>query len=107
MTGVLRTSGAEHRVVDFDPYGYDERQYCSPGFDLPVGRFGRTPHGEYPEYHTSADDLEFVRPDQLGAAYDQGARVPEPAPRTPRPAAGTATDRAAGSTATSPRRCPP
>jgi aminopeptidase-like protein len=72
---VLRTSGAEHRVVDFDPYGYDERQYCSPGFDLPVGRFGRTPHGEYPEYHTSADDLEFVRPDQLGAAYDAVGQV--------------------------------
>jgi aminopeptidase-like protein len=72
---VLATSGAEHRVVAFDPYGYDERQYCSPGFDLPVGRFGRTPHGEYPEYHTSADDLDFVRPDQLGEAYDTVLKV--------------------------------
>src|SRR5262249_28972503 len=56
------------RVLDFSPYGYDERQYCSPGFDLPVGRLGRTPHGEYAEYHTSADDLTFVDPDRLGEA---------------------------------------
>ena len=58
---VLTHSGQPHRVVDFSPYGYDERQYCSPGFDLPVGSLTRTPHGEYPEYHTSADDLGFVR----------------------------------------------
>jgi aminopeptidase-like protein len=48
------------RVVAFSPYGYDERQYCSPGFDLPVGRLTRGVHGEFPEYHTSADNLEFV-----------------------------------------------
>jgi aminopeptidase-like protein len=57
---VLRTKGASFAVRDFSPYGYDERQYCSPGFNLPVGSFRRTPHGEYPEYHTSADDLDFV-----------------------------------------------
>lgn len=50
----------------FSPYGYDERQYCSPGFDLPIGRFSRTPFGEYPEYHTSADDTGFVSADRLG-----------------------------------------
>jgi aminopeptidase-like protein len=49
----------------FVPYGYDERQYGSPGFDLPVGRLTRTPNGEYPEYHTSADDLTLIRPDAL------------------------------------------
>jgi aminopeptidase-like protein len=58
---VLRHSGRPNRIVDFSPYGYDERQYCSPGFDLPVGVLMRTPHGEYPEYHTSADDLDLVR----------------------------------------------
>lgn len=62
---VLRYSGKPHHVVDFYPYGYDERQYCSPGFNLPVGCLMRTPHGQYPEYHTSADNLDFLRPESL------------------------------------------
>jgi aminopeptidase-like protein len=57
---VLRTKRSPYEVRDFSPCGYDERQYCSPGFNLPVGSFRRTPHGEYAEYHTSADNLEFV-----------------------------------------------
>lgn len=48
------------RCVDFSPYGYDERQLCSPGFDLPVGRLTRTPNGAYPEYHSSADDFRLL-----------------------------------------------
>ncbi|HMH54145.1 MAG TPA: DUF4910 domain-containing protein [Candidatus Acidoferrum sp.] len=64
---VLRQRG-DHEILDFSPYGYDERQFCSPGFNLPVGRLSRTPHGRYPEYHTSADDLQFVVPAQLAAA---------------------------------------
>jgi aminopeptidase-like protein len=62
---VLARSGRPHRVVDFSPYGYDERQFCSPGFDLPVGRLSRTEFATYPEYHTSADDLDLVGPAQL------------------------------------------
>jgi aminopeptidase-like protein len=62
---VLATSGEPHQIKEFFPYGYDERQYCSPGFDLPVGCLMRTPHGEFPEYHTSADNLELVRPEHL------------------------------------------
>jgi len=62
---VLKTSGDDYEILDFIPFGYDERQYCSPGFNLPVGCFMRTPHGRYPEYHTSADNLEFVRPECL------------------------------------------
>jgi aminopeptidase-like protein len=62
---VLARSGRPHRVVDFTPYGYDERQYCSPGFDLPVGCLTRSTWAGYPEYHTSADDLDLVRPEHL------------------------------------------
>ncbi len=61
---VLKQQG-EHEIFEFSPYGYDERQYCSPGFDLPVGRLSRTPHGCFPEYHTSADNLNFIQPEQL------------------------------------------
>jgi aminopeptidase-like protein len=61
---VLRSHGA-HSLLDFVPYGYDERQYCSPGFDLPVGCLTRTPNGRYPEYHTSADNLKFVTAEAL------------------------------------------
>jgi aminopeptidase-like protein len=58
----LRDSGDAFALHEFSPYGYDERQFCSPGFNLPVGCFMRTPHGEFPEYHTSADNLELVQP---------------------------------------------
>jgi aminopeptidase-like protein len=61
---VLKVSGP-HKLMDFVPYGYDERQYCSPGFDLPVGCLTRTRNGEYPEYHTSADNMTFVTADAL------------------------------------------
>jgi aminopeptidase-like protein len=57
--------GTRGRVIDFTPYGYDERQYCSPGFDVPVGLFTRSLHGTFPEYHTSADDLSFVKAESL------------------------------------------
>lgn len=67
---VLGAMDEAHEVIDFYPYGYDERQFCSPGFNLPVGRISRTPHGEYPEYHTSGDNLEFVQPDQIVRAID-------------------------------------
>ncbi len=59
---VLKSSGADHRVLEFHPYGYDERQYCSPGINLPVGCLSRSPHGTFPEYHTSADNPDFIKP---------------------------------------------
>lgn len=68
---VLRHSGMEHALEDFEPYGYDERQFGSPGPDLPVGRFSRTPNGRYPEYHTSADDLDLVTPTALSDSLDR------------------------------------
>ncbi|MEM8897692.1 MAG: DUF4910 domain-containing protein [Bacteroidota bacterium] len=62
---VLKMEGVDHQVREFSPYGYDERQYCSPGFNLAVGNLCRTPYSEFPEYHTSGDNLEFVKDDSL------------------------------------------
>ncbi len=62
---VLRQSGEDHEIIDFSPYGYDERQYCSPGFNLPVGCLMRSSYDRYPEYHSSADNLDFVKPEAL------------------------------------------
>jgi aminopeptidase-like protein len=62
---VLQHSGSPYEIIEFSPYGYDERQFCSPGIDLSVGSLTRTPHGRYPEYHTSADDLSVVQPKYL------------------------------------------
>ncbi len=63
---VLRHSSRPFALANFTPYGYDERQYCSPGYDLAVGCLSRTPFAQYAEYHTSADNLDFVRPEALG-----------------------------------------
>jgi aminopeptidase-like protein len=65
MAHVLKHSGHAYDIHEFSPYGYDERQYCSPGFNLPVGCFMRTPHGKFPEYHSSADNLELMHPASL------------------------------------------
>jgi aminopeptidase-like protein len=62
---ILRNGGHADRLLPFEPTGYDERQYCSPGFDLPVGRLTRSPGGTFPEYHTSADNPTFVKPEAL------------------------------------------
>jgi aminopeptidase-like protein len=72
---VLEQSGRPHTVLDFEPYGYDERQFCSPGFNLPVGSLSRTPYARYPQYHTSADDLDLVRPEALQDTFDTCRQV--------------------------------
>jgi aminopeptidase-like protein len=74
---VLQHSGRPHVQQEFFPYGYDERQYCSPGFNLPVGCLMRSPHGTFPEYHTSADNLEFVRPENLQESLERYIEVIE------------------------------
>jgi aminopeptidase-like protein len=66
---ILRHSDPQGRMLDFSPYGYDERQFCSPGFDLPVGRMTRAEYGTYPEYHTSADDLSFVSEQSISDSW--------------------------------------
>ena len=63
------------RMIDFSPYGYDERQLCSPGFDLPFGRLTRSVNSGYPEYHCSADDLSLVRPEFLQHSYEACQRI--------------------------------
>ena len=66
---VLKQLNKPHKIIDFFPYGYDERQYCSPGFNLPVGCFMRTPHGQYAEYHTSADNLSFIKIESMADSF--------------------------------------
>ncbi|MGJ5177627.1 DUF4910 domain-containing protein [Bradyrhizobium oligotrophicum] len=66
---VLKHAGHPHQILPFSPYGYDERQFCSPGFDLPVGCLMRGVHGTFLEYHTSADNLDFVKPHCLDQSY--------------------------------------
>ncbi|HQY89624.1 MAG TPA: DUF4910 domain-containing protein, partial [Tepidisphaeraceae bacterium] len=60
-----RDVGIDVQLRPFEPYGYDERQYSSPAFDMQMGNLTRTPNGKYPEYHTSADDLSFIKEDAM------------------------------------------
>ncbi len=69
MAHVLEQTGCPATILDFSPYGYNERQFCSPGFDLSVGLFQRTLWGTFPEYHTSADNLDFISPELLEDSY--------------------------------------
>ena len=66
---VLRDSGEPFEVHEWEPWGGDERQFNSPGFNLPVGTLTRSAPGAFPEYHTSADDLDFVRPEALARSF--------------------------------------
>lgn len=75
MAHVLRHCGEPSEVLEFSPYGYDERQYCSPGFNLPVGCLMRSVWGTFPEYHTSADDLSFIHPERLAGSLSLCATV--------------------------------
>lgn len=75
VTHVLRHSGEPFEIRNFSPYGYDERQYCSPGFNLPVGSLTRTPHGRFAQYHTSADNLDFVSADALAGSLAMYQKV--------------------------------
>lgn len=74
---VLRQARVDHELIDYFPYGYDERQFNSPGFRLPVGSLMRGRHGRFAEYHTSADDLGFVSPDRLAESWRIGLDILE------------------------------
>lgn len=66
---VLAKNETHHQVIDFVPYGYDERQFCAPGFDLAVGNLTRSQYGTYPEYHTSGDNLQLIKAKYLERSY--------------------------------------
>jgi aminopeptidase-like protein len=66
---LLRDRG-ENEIREFVPLGGDERQFCSPGIDLPIGALSRTPADEFPEYHSSADNLDLVRPEALADSFE-------------------------------------
>ncbi|HUO24381.1 MAG TPA: DUF4910 domain-containing protein [Candidatus Aquilonibacter sp.] len=72
---VLRHCGEPADMLEFSPYGYDERQYCSPGFNLPVGCLMRSVWGTFPEYHTSADNLDFIQPASLAGSLRACAAI--------------------------------
>jgi aminopeptidase-like protein len=72
---VLAQSQVSSILLPFSPYGYDERQYCSPEFDLPVGCLMRGVHGQFPEYHTSRDDCTFVTATALDESLEVVSKI--------------------------------
>lgn len=71
VENVLKKSGSQFRIMDFFPWGSDERQFCSPGFNLPMGSLFRSIYGsnEFPEYHTSGDNLNFMSEKSLAQSF--------------------------------------
>ncbi len=72
---VLTSTKETFNLIEFYPYGYDERQYCSPGFNLAVGSLSRSTHGKFPEYHSSADNLSFVNAKQMTESLEVYMKV--------------------------------
>lgn len=68
---VLMDSGNSYKIIDFDPCGSDERQFCSPGINLDIGSLMRTSYGCFDEYHTSADNLNFVQQEYLLESFEK------------------------------------
>lgn len=66
----LHEAGTIGSLHEFSPLGYDERQFCSPGIDLPMGRLMRSEHGQFDQYHSSGDDLDFITPRALEESLD-------------------------------------
>lgn len=75
MAHVLKHAAPAAKLIDYFPYGYDERQYNSPGFRLDVGLFQRSQFATFPEYHTSGDNLDFIAPEHLEASLGIVARA--------------------------------
>ncbi len=75
IAGYVLSHMPDSHVIDFIPYGYDERQFCSPGFNMPVGNLTRVPFGEYPEYHTSADNMDLISAKALKDSLDTFLKI--------------------------------
>ncbi len=71
----LKYADPAAEILPFSPYGYDERQYCSPGFNLPVGCLMRSVWGTFPEYHTSMDNLDFLDAESLAESFQLCASI--------------------------------
>ena len=74
---VLLESNTPYEIIDFFPYGSDERQFTSPGFELSIGSLMRTPYSRFPQYHTSEDNLDFVKPEFLEDSFNKYVQVIE------------------------------
>lgn len=72
---VLTQTEIDFTIEDFFPNGSDERQYCSPGFNLPVGSLMRTRYGKYKEYHTSDDNKSFISFDAMQKSVEKYVEV--------------------------------
>jgi len=72
---ILKKSGDDYKITNFEPLGGDERQFCSPGFNLPVGSLRRTKPPNFPEYHTSADNTEFVQATYLADSFSKYFKI--------------------------------
>ena len=70
LTNVLRSSGVGFEEYPYIKRGSDERQYQAPGVDVPMVCFCRSKYHIYPEYHTSADDLDLISPEGLQGSFD-------------------------------------
>ena len=75
MTNVLTESKEPFEIVDFFPTGSDERQFCSPGFNLPIGSLMRTIYDKFEEYHTSADNLNYVNSKSLENSFEKYLKI--------------------------------
>lgn len=75
LKNVLKYHYPEYKTYSFLKRGSDEREYCAPGIDLPVCGVCRTKYGVYPEYHTSADNMNFISPEGLNGAYQLMVKV--------------------------------
>jgi aminopeptidase-like protein len=72
---VLRSWHPGATAIDFSPWGFDERQFNSPGIRLPVGRLNRALTGQYPQEHTSADSLELMSAGALAESWRTSLRI--------------------------------